>query len=196
MNFATCPGTIWLHLNDCGFQRALCANSRGFTKARPKGRVPPCRLFRELLSQERRPEKNRGDQSSDSFASPGAPGTLKEVDDSSESSFFSDIPYREVRQIQQLYWKVNEFLGRRENLLFWGSCALLLGSFSATSISTIVGAIAEWDPVAGAVIVIFMEWISILYYERPRPSNVVRLLNAYKVGLTFGFILDALKLAG
>jgi hypothetical protein len=102
----------------------------------------------------------------------------------------------EIRQLFKIYQNINAFLGKRENLLFWGTCSLLLGAFSATSISTIVGAIAEWDPVAGAVIVIFMEWISILYYERPRPSNIIRILNAYKVGLTFGFILDALKLAG
>jgi hypothetical protein len=153
--------------------------------------------YRSVRLQAPSPENNKSNRAnsrpSTNKKASLTPSFLRDVTD---SSFFADVPYREFQQIGRLYRTVDEFLGRKENLLFWGSCALLFGAFSATSISTIVGALAEWDPIAGAVIVFIMEWIATQYYRRPRPSNIIRILNAYQVGLTFGFILDALKLAG
>uniref|UniRef100_A0A7S1TEA8 Uncharacterized protein ycf20 n=1 Tax=Compsopogon caeruleus TaxID=31354 RepID=A0A7S1TEA8_9RHOD len=76
-----------------------------------------------------------------------------------------------------------------------GSIAILLGFFSATSAATIIGSVADWDPLAAAVLILWTEGFTRKYYSTSKPSSFLRLLNAFKIGLTYGMIVDALKLS-
>jgi hypothetical protein len=81
--------------------------------------------------------------------------------------------------------------------------SLLLGNFLAGAVSTTAGATSEWDVLAAMVIVAVTEAISWFVYwrrrsqlvnGRPRPSIVSEMLNAMKIGLTYGLFLEAFKL--
>ncbi|WP_448598902.1 DUF565 domain-containing protein [Thermoleptolyngbya sp.] len=81
--------------------------------------------------------------------------------------------------------------------------SLLLGNFLAGAVATTAGATSEWDVLAAMVIVAVTESISWFVYwrrrsqlvnGRPRPSIVSEMLNAMKIGLTYGLFLEAFKL--
>ncbi|KAK1860374.1 hypothetical protein I4F81_002963 [Pyropia yezoensis] len=72
---------------------------------------------------------------------------------------------------------------------------LLLGFFSATSAATIIGSVADWDPLAAAVLIVYTEGLTRSYYASPAPSVVLQLANAFKVGLEYGLFVDAFKLS-
>jgi len=81
--------------------------------------------------------------------------------------------------------------------------SLLLGNFLAGAVATTAGATSEWDVLAAMVIVAVTEAISWFVYwrrrsqlvnGRPRPSIVSEMLNAMKIGLTYGLFLEAFKL--
>ena len=107
--------------------------------------------------------------------------------------------------------------------LLLGALSLLFGFYLAGSLSTIFGAAAFWEPVDALGVALVTERISREYYKRDREERSTTLelcaapraqarrsgallhltpctssgrLNAVKVGLYFGFVLDALKLAG
>ena len=79
-----------------------------------------------------------------------------------------------------------------------GALALVFGFYLAGALSTIFGAKGFWEPTVGLGIVWTTEVISRAYWTRAphQRSQTLRLLNAVKVGLYFGIILDAYKLAG
>ncbi|MFP4134336.1 MAG: DUF565 domain-containing protein [Halothece sp.] len=78
---------------------------------------------------------------------------------------------------------------RRISLLF---ISLLLGSFMAISISSVAGQRGNVDIVVAAIMLIFTEVVSWIYYRRNRNnSGFIDFLNVFKVGLTYGFYLQA-----
>ena len=79
-----------------------------------------------------------------------------------------------------------------------GACALLAGNYLAHFLDTAFGQSGYWETVVSAVTMFVVERISREYYLIPahQRSATLRLLNALKVGLLFGLVLDALKLAG
>jgi hypothetical protein len=73
---------------------------------------------------------------------------------------------------------------------------LFFGFFSATSAITIIGSVADWDPLAAAVLLCWIELFTKLYYSYGYSNNFFSLLNTYKIGVIFGMFVDAFKLTG
>lgn len=73
--------------------------------------------------------------------------------------------------------------------------AILFGVFSATSAATIIGSVADWDPLAAAVLLIWTEGYTKLYYGLKKKTKLLRLINAFKIGLMYGMTIDAFKLS-
>ncbi|MBD2460577.1 DUF565 domain-containing protein [Oscillatoria sp. FACHB-1407] len=81
--------------------------------------------------------------------------------------------------------------------------SVLFGNFLATAISTVSGQNADWDIVAAVVLVGFTEISSWLVY-RPQPPRTssnnpqrgifLDILNGIKIGLIYGFFIEAFKL--
>lgn len=73
--------------------------------------------------------------------------------------------------------------------------SILFGFFSATSASTIIGSVADWDPLAAAVLLIWTEGFTKYYYKLDTKSRLLQLINAFKIGLIYGMTVDAFKLS-
>ncbi|NJP08887.1 MAG: DUF565 domain-containing protein [Leptolyngbyaceae cyanobacterium RU_5_1] len=74
--------------------------------------------------------------------------------------------------------------------------SLLLGNFLGSAVSTISGQRADLDVLVAGILVIGIELINRLVYggkQEPR-SLPVQILNALKMGLTYGLIVEAFKL--
>jgi hypothetical protein len=106
----------------------------------------------------------------------------------------------------QLIWLVTELPGTivedcskyLENpwrKLTAASLAILFGFFSATSASTIIGSVADWDPLAAAVLLVWTESFTRFYYQLEERNLLYRLANAFKIGLIYGMAVDAFKLS-
>lgn len=87
---------------------------------------------------------------------------------------------------------------RRISLVILG---LLFGNFLATALATSAGQEAELDILAAAFLVILTEAISWFVYRRSdrQAGNKARslfaeTLNATKIGLSYGLVLEAFKL--
>jgi hypothetical protein len=75
-----------------------------------------------------------------------------------------------------------------------GIFCILFGFFSATSAITIIGSVADWDPLAAAVMLCWTEFFTkIFYFDRGRYFKF-KLINSFKIGINFGMFVDALKL--
>jgi hypothetical protein len=80
--------------------------------------------------------------------------------------------------------------------------SLLFGFFLASAISTTFGAGAKWDIVISGITVLCAEGVSWIFYRRRStaiPSNAPRhlflvMLNAIKIGVSYGMVLEACKL--
>lgn len=83
--------------------------------------------------------------------------------------------------------------------------ALLFGYFVANVISTVTGQTADLDVIVSLAMLGFTELVSWLVYSTSRPRNRtqqapqrrflgIELLNAIKIGLIYGFYLEAFKL--
>jgi Protein of unknown function (DUF565) len=100
-----------------------------------------------------------------------------------------------VRQLaKDLTFDVNGFLNKPVRLLVAASLAILFGFFAATSATTIIGSVADWDPLAAAVLLVYVESFTRFYYRSTDRSIVLRLANAFKVGLIYGCVVDCIKL--
>lgn len=73
---------------------------------------------------------------------------------------------------------------------------LFFGFFSATSAITIIGSVADWDPLAAAVLLCWIELFTKLYYTYENSNIFFSLLNTFKIGIIFGMFVDAFKLTG
>lgn len=76
--------------------------------------------------------------------------------------------------------------------------SLLFGVFLGTAIPTTSGQTADWDIVGAALLLLFSEISSRIYYttgrQRPDRSLLVEMLNALKIGLTYSLFIEAFKL--
>ncbi len=93
-------------------------------------------------------------------------------------------------------WLLNPW--RRISLVI---LSLLFGNFLATALATSAGQEAELDILAGAILVVLTEAVSWFVYRRGdrRPSGraqtlFAEILNATKIGLSYGLFLEAFKL--
>lgn len=91
--------------------------------------------------------------------------------------------------------EIDTFLQPTDRLVLSGALAILFGFFSATSASTIIGSVADWDPLAAAVLLIWTESFTKYYYSRKHHSRLLQLINAFKIGLIYGMTIDAFKLS-
>jgi hypothetical protein len=93
----------------------------------------------------------------------------------------------------QLRFKKNRILNWTWELSL-GIFFILFGFFSATSAITIIGSVADWDPLAAAVMLCWTEFFTkFFYYTENKPFNL-KLINSFKIGINFGMFVDALKL--
>ena len=72
---------------------------------------------------------------------------------------------------------------------------LFIGFFFATSLTTILGSIAVWDPFAAAVLIFWLELFNKFFYSQEK-SFIFSYINSFKIGLTLGLFIDAFKLTG
>lgn len=101
-------------------------------------------------------------------------------------------------------WLLNPW--RRISLVILG---LLFGNFLATVVATISGQRSESDVLASIVVVALTEAASWYVYrwspranlnaslkssDRVQPSFITEVLNALKIGLTYGLFMEAFKL--
>lgn len=81
--------------------------------------------------------------------------------------------------------------------------SLLFGFFlGGSAVSSTAGQLAYWDAPAAAMVVLIVELISRLVYRRKRNSTgeltrtqlLAEVMNAFKIGVTYGLFLEAFKL--
>lgn len=95
----------------------------------------------------------------------------------------------------ELSTDVDIFLSSPVRVALSSALSLLFGFFSATSASTIIGSVADWDPLAAAVLLVWTESFTKYYYANKAPSRILQLINAFKIGLIYGMTIDAFKLS-
>eukprot|EP00189_Rhodosorus_marinus_P006399 CAMPEP_0113954702 /NCGR_PEP_ID=MMETSP0011_2-20120614/767_1 /TAXON_ID=101924 /ORGANISM="Rhodosorus marinus" /LENGTH=145 /DNA_ID=CAMNT_0000963995 /DNA_START=754 /DNA_END=1191 /DNA_ORIENTATION=- /assembly_acc=CAM_ASM_000156 len=86
------------------------------------------------------------------------------------------------------------FKERPRRLLTAGAIAVLMGFFGATSAATIIGSVADWDPLAAAVLLFWTETFTRVYYMSEKKTIPMKLINAFKIGLVYGMAVEAMKL--
>ncbi|ACB51868.1 hypothetical protein cce_2520 [Crocosphaera subtropica ATCC 51142] len=75
--------------------------------------------------------------------------------------------------------------------------SLLLGFFVGQSVSITAGQEAYWDITVGIFLLIFTEGISRIAYSQNKKkgrSLGLDILNLFKIGMTYGLYIEALKL--
>mmetsp|Transcript_27582 Transcript_27582/g.65718 ORF Transcript_27582/g.65718 Transcript_27582/m.65718 type:complete len:158 (+) Transcript_27582:252-725(+) len=85
------------------------------------------------------------------------------------------------------------------NLIFHlsvGTFFLFFGFFSATSAITIIGSVADWDPLAAAVMLCWVEFFTKNFYNYKKITLLIKLINTFKIGISLGIFVDAFKLTG
>lgn len=74
---------------------------------------------------------------------------------------------------------------------------LLIGFFTATTLSTIPGQTDDWAIIASALLTSICELIGYIRYCNRKTNQakyIVKPLNTIKIGLTYGLFVDAFKL--
>nr|UXY87932.1 CPARA 3gp389/Ycf20 [Cryptomonas curvata] len=121
--------------------------------------------------------------------------------------YYSKVYFCFIKFSQTNFWRNfftnNIFYGKKIKIysnLNWtweislGIFCILFGFFSATSAITIIGSVADWDPLAAAVMLCWTEFFTkIFYFNRVKSFNF-KLINSFKIGINFGMFVDALKL--
>jgi len=103
-----------------------------------------------------------------------------------ESFYLNNIFYlNKLKMNSNLNWAWEISLG-----IFF----ILFGFFSATSAITIIGSVADWDPLAAAVMLCWTELFTKIFYFDEIKSFNFKLINSFKIGINFGMFVDALKL--
>jgi hypothetical protein len=117
--------------------------------------------------------------------------------------------YRKNKNIQHIFeldFKNAEKLKKKKvggliftNLIFHlsvGIFFLFFGFFSATSAITIIGSVADWDPLAAAVMLCWVEFFTKIFYNYKKIPLLIKLVNTFKIGISLGIFVDAFKLTG
>ncbi|CDF35732.1 unnamed protein product [Chondrus crispus] len=115
------------------------------------------------------------------------------------SQHLVDSPGR-IREVytyftEQLRPDIEGLLENPFNLISLAFIAILFGFFAATSAATIIGSVADWDPLAAAVLLVWTEGFTKYYYGLKDKSRLLQLINAFKIGLIYGMTVDAFKLS-
>ena len=77
----------------------------------------------------------------------------------------------------------------------FGGISILGGFYAAQTISLSFGALGVNDVMAAVVCVLLTEYVTKFYYNRPKVTFPVALLNNFKMGFTYVLFIDAFKLA-
>nr|ARW63691.1 hypothetical protein [Chondria sp. (in: red algae)] len=74
--------------------------------------------------------------------------------------------------------------------------SLMLGFFFANILSTVPAQTGDWNIISGAIIATFYESISKLIYTKVsfKESNIIIIINNFKIGILYGLFVDAFKL--
>ena len=90
------------------------------------------------------------------------------------------------------------FAGKPIRRAVWTFISFGVGFYAANTVSLSFGALAINDVVAAALSVAGYEVASAFVYASPGATRSLRLrlLNAFKIGASWAFIMDAFKLAG
>ncbi|AFY76415.1 MAG: DUF565 domain-containing protein [Hydrococcus sp. C42_A2020_068] len=80
---------------------------------------------------------------------------------------------------------------RRISLILIG---VLFGFFAGSALSTTAGQAAEWDIIAAGFVLLFVEFVSRIFYRRERRSLFLEVLNFFKIGMIYSLFLEAFKL--
>ncbi|KAK9820748.1 hypothetical protein WJX74_010030 [Apatococcus lobatus] len=88
------------------------------------------------------------------------------------------------------------FAGSLARRWLWTVIAFATGFYAANTVSLSFGALSINDVVAAAVTVLIVELSSYLYHSSSKKTLRLVFLNAFKWGICFALITDALKLAG
>ncbi|XP_010525462.1 PREDICTED: ycf20-like protein isoform X2 [Tarenaya hassleriana] len=75
---------------------------------------------------------------------------------------------------------------------------LLVGFYSATAFSTVIGQTGDWDVLSAALAVLVVEGIGALMYKASIPlinkiRSLITIFNYWKTGLALGLFLDSFK---
>uniref|UniRef100_A0A7S0YQT1 Ycf20 n=1 Tax=Hemiselmis tepida TaxID=464990 RepID=A0A7S0YQT1_9CRYP len=113
-----------------------------------------------------------------------------------QKKFFNrNIPtFMEKKNVLSKNWQIfkNNWIWELSIGIFF----LFFGFFSATSAITIIGSVADWDPLAAAVLLCWIELFTKLFYNSEKMSHFLKLLNSFKIGIILGMFVDAFKLTG
>jgi len=93
---------------------------------------------------------------------------------------------------------VNDYALTPGRMLLLGTLAMLLGFYFAHFIDCVFGQAGFWETVAGGVCLLLTENVTRTYYMTPADKRppLLKLTNSFKVGLYYGLVLDAAKMAG
>lgn len=107
----------------------------------------------------------------------------------------SQLIWLSTRLFGEMADDCSSYLNEPVHTMVAASLAILFGFFSATSAATIIGSVADWDPLAAAVLLVWTEAFTRVYYSAKEKTLVLRLANAFKIGLIYGMAVDAFKLS-
>ena len=93
--------------------------------------------------------------------------------------------------------RAEDYLSKPQHLILSSAICVLFGFFSSTSATTIIGSVADWDPLAALVLLLITESFTKWYYrtELRKTLKTLFLLNAFKLGIYYGMAVDAFKLS-
>ncbi|GJQ10181.1 hypothetical protein GpartN1_g1972.t1 [Galdieria partita] len=120
----------------------------------------------------------------------------QDLKDASEREFKE---YTDFSLNRYVWWRLRyqlDLLGNSpKKQLLYGLMAMLFGFTCASSLTLIFGALSFLDPLIAGVLAICTELYTRYYYQEDSPSFSLRFLNAFKIGIMTGLILDAFKIS-
>jgi hypothetical protein len=93
---------------------------------------------------------------------------------------------------------INDYATSPGRGLLLGSLFMLVGFYFAHFIDCVFGQSGYWETFVGFVCTLLTENVTRAYYTTPsdQRSPLLKFTNSFKVGLYYGFFLDAIKMAG
>nr|QHO64205.1 hypothetical protein [Lympha mucosa] len=99
-----------------------------------------------------------------------------------------------INRIINLY--ISQIFQNKINELSFSIFNILFGFFLATALATIPGQTGDWGIIGAAIIVTCYEIISLIIYPHfLKYKNILLVqINSIKIGIIYGFFVDAFKL--
>lgn len=93
--------------------------------------------------------------------------------------------------------RVESYLSSWPQLIMWYLVSILFGFYSASAFHTIIVSVLEWDTFSAFVLLFWVESFTKMYYKTdPRKRGILlRLANAFKIGVIYGLAVDAFKVS-